>query len=104
MTYHLYLRHEDYDPLPDSVKRYIMELETRCDPAGDIQTIASLTDQRDALLKYLDELKAVLHDIMMTGMTMPFETHSCAESERDFYLSQLKSCIGRAARALEGNR
>lgn len=44
--------------LPDSIRQYIHDLETRCDPAGDIQTMASLKDQRDALAKQLSESQA----------------------------------------------
>lgn len=40
--------------LPDSLRKFIHDLETRCDPAGDIQQIAALKDQRDALLAKLD--------------------------------------------------
>lgn len=35
------------------LRQYVYHLETRCDPSGDVQTIASLTEQRDALLKGL---------------------------------------------------
>jgi hypothetical protein len=38
------------DDAPESLRRYIYELETRADPAGDVQEIACLRDQRDALL------------------------------------------------------
>ena len=43
--------------LPDDVRKYIHDLETRCDPAGDVQTIASLTEQRDALTARLAEVE-----------------------------------------------
>jgi hypothetical protein len=36
--------------LPEPLREYIYQLETRCDPAGDVQTIASLRDQREELL------------------------------------------------------
>jgi hypothetical protein len=36
----------------------IMELETRCDPSGDIQTIASLREQVAALQNLLEECDA----------------------------------------------
>lgn len=40
----------EVNALPGRVRRYVHDLETRCDPTGDIQSIASLTEQRDALL------------------------------------------------------
>jgi hypothetical protein len=40
----------EINALPASVRRYIHDLETRCDPAGDVATIVSLTEQRDGLI------------------------------------------------------
>ncbi len=39
--------------LPDPLRRYIHDLETRCDPAGDIAALAILTDQHEAALKLI---------------------------------------------------
>ena len=44
--------------LPEPLRKYIHDLETRCDPSGDVQTIASLKDQRDALEAEVAELLA----------------------------------------------
>ena len=52
---HSYLG-KSWNRLPNKVKNYICELEQRTDPAGDTQTIASLTQQRDALVKAYKEL------------------------------------------------
>ena len=46
--------------LPLPLRTYIHRLETRCDPTGDLQQIASLTEQRDALVLKVRELEAEL--------------------------------------------
>lgn len=51
---------EHINALPDPIRRYIHDLETRCDPAGDIRTIAVLRDERDALLAKCQALEAEL--------------------------------------------
>lgn len=43
----------EVNALPERVRQYVHDLETRCDPAGDVQTIASLREQRDALVALL---------------------------------------------------
>jgi hypothetical protein len=37
--------------LPEPIRRYIHDIETRCDPAGDIQTIACLRENVAALTR-----------------------------------------------------
>lgn len=44
---------ENIHVLPEPLRRYIMFLKTRCDPAGDIQQIWSLREQVDGLVKRL---------------------------------------------------
>jgi hypothetical protein len=46
--------------LPEKFRRYIHDLETRCDKSGDVQTIALLREDREALQKHLEELQAPL--------------------------------------------
>jgi hypothetical protein len=46
---------ESVNALPEPLRRYICDLETRCDPAGDVRTIASLREQRDSLVIKLRE-------------------------------------------------
>jgi len=46
---------DEINNLPDSVRRYIAAIETKCDPAGDIRLIADLKEQRDALIKRLEQ-------------------------------------------------
>jgi hypothetical protein len=38
-------------------RRYIHDLETRCDESGDVQTIAILREDRDALQQRVEELE-----------------------------------------------
>lgn len=49
---------EEINALSDRVRYYIHDIETRCDPAGDVQTIASLREQVDGLLAERSELQA----------------------------------------------
>ena len=41
-------------------RRYIHDVETRCDPTGEIQTINSLKQDREALTKRVGELERQL--------------------------------------------
>jgi len=41
----------------DEANNIIMELETRCDPSGDVQTIASLREQVGALQTELEQTR-----------------------------------------------
>jgi hypothetical protein len=43
--------------LPDKLRSYIHDLASRFDPAGDVAEIASLREQRDALVLKLRELE-----------------------------------------------
>jgi hypothetical protein len=56
---------EMWNNLPDRVKNYICDLEQRADPAGKIQMIGSLTEQRDALIEKNNELKELLREFIM---------------------------------------
>jgi hypothetical protein len=44
--------------LPEPVRKFIHDLATRADPAGDVQEIAALRDQYAALIKKIAELKS----------------------------------------------
>ena len=48
---------ENIQALPEPLRRFIMHLKTRCDPAGDIQTIWSLREQVNGLVKVAAETK-----------------------------------------------
>ena len=49
---------EDINALPEKFRQYIHDLETRCDKSGDVQTIALLREDRDALQRRVEELEA----------------------------------------------
>jgi hypothetical protein len=50
---------ENIHALPEPLRRYIMFLNTRCDPAGDIQQICSLREQVKGLVRRVAELEAL---------------------------------------------
>jgi hypothetical protein len=47
--------------LPPGLRDYIHDLETRCDPAGDVAELACLRETVQALEVLIAELKAALH-------------------------------------------
>jgi hypothetical protein len=49
---------EEINALPEKFRRYIHDLETRCDKSGDVQTIALLREDREALQKRVEKLDA----------------------------------------------
>lgn len=51
---------EEINALPDRFRQYIHDLETRCDKSGDVQTIALLREDREALQKRVEELEAAV--------------------------------------------
>lgn len=59
-TASIYPTPEEINALPEKFRLYIHDLETRCDKSGDVQTIALLREDREALLLEVEELKAKL--------------------------------------------
>ncbi len=51
---------ENVNALPEGIRRYIHDLETRCDPAGDVQKMALQADTICALHAKVEELRAQL--------------------------------------------
>jgi hypothetical protein len=49
---------EEINGLPEKFRQYIHDLETRCDKSGDVQTIAILREDPDALQRRVEELEA----------------------------------------------
>ena len=49
---------DEINALPEKFRRYIHDLETRCDKSGDVQTIAILHEDREALQRRVEELEA----------------------------------------------
>ena len=57
-TASIYPTADEINALPEKFRRYIHDLETRCDKSGDVQTIALLREDRDALQRRVEELEA----------------------------------------------
>jgi hypothetical protein len=66
-AHHAPLLSAEINALPDRVRYYIHDIETRCDPSGDVQTIASLTEQRDGLLLALADARRAEEFIAREG-------------------------------------
>jgi hypothetical protein len=49
---------DEINALSEKFRLYIHDLVTRCDKTGDVQTIAILREDRDALQKRVEELQA----------------------------------------------
>ncbi len=59
-TASIYPTVDEINALPEKFRLYIHDLETRCDKSGDVQTIALLKEDREALAREVEELKAQL--------------------------------------------
>jgi hypothetical protein len=51
---------DEINALPEKFRQYIHDLVARCDKSGDVQTIAILREDRDALQRRVEELEAEL--------------------------------------------
>jgi BMFP domain-containing protein YqiC len=49
---------DEINALPEKFRQYIHDLVSRCDESGDVQTIAILREDRDALQRRVEELEA----------------------------------------------
>jgi BMFP domain-containing protein YqiC len=56
----IYPTAEEINALPEKFRQYIHDLVTRCDKGGDVQTIAILREDRDALQRRVEELESEL--------------------------------------------
>jgi hypothetical protein len=54
---------DEINELSEKFRLYIHDLETRCDKSGDVQTIALLREDRDALQKRVEELEAEIDQL-----------------------------------------
>jgi hypothetical protein len=52
------MTNEEINALPKRVRDYIHELETRCDRALEVQQRWALIEQREGLVRMVQELKA----------------------------------------------
>ena len=53
----------EINALPEKFRQYIHDLETRCDKSGDVQTIALLKEDREALQRRVEELENVIKSL-----------------------------------------
>jgi len=58
---------ENVNALPDGIRRYVHDLETRCDPAHDIQRMARQADTIRGLDAKVRELEAELASVRRKG-------------------------------------
>ncbi|WP_156029652.1 hypothetical protein [Sphingomonas sp. URHD0057] len=52
------MRNEEINALPPRARKYIHDLETRCDRAHEVQERWALIEQRDGLVNLVRELEA----------------------------------------------
>jgi hypothetical protein len=73
-TASIYPTVDEINALPEKFRRYINDLETRCDKSRDVQTIAILREDRDALQRRVDELEARIALQEREYLEAPIET------------------------------
>jgi hypothetical protein len=65
---------DEINALPEKFRQYLHDLETRCDKSGDVQTIAILREDRDALQQRVQELEARIARQEREYLEAPIET------------------------------
>jgi hypothetical protein len=65
---------DEINALPEKFREYIHDLETRCDKSRDVQTIAILREDRDALQRRVEELEARIALQEREYLAAPIET------------------------------
>jgi hypothetical protein len=65
-TASIYPSVDEINAMPEKFRQYIHDLETRCDKSGDVQTIALLREDRDALQRRVEELEAEIDRLKST--------------------------------------
>ena len=65
---------DEINGLPEKFRHYIRDLETRCDKSRDVQTIAILREDRDALQRRVEELEARIAQQEREYLATPIET------------------------------
>ena len=65
---------DEINALPEKFRRYIHDLVTRYDKSGDVQTIAILREDRDALRRRVEELEARIAQQEREYLEAPIET------------------------------
>ena len=65
---------DEINALPEKFRQYIHDLVTRYDKSGDVQTIAILREDRDALRRRVEELEARIAQQEREYLEAPIET------------------------------
>jgi hypothetical protein len=65
---------DEINALPEKFRQYIHDLETRCDKSEDVETIAILHEDRDALQRRVEELEARIALQEREYLESPIET------------------------------
>jgi hypothetical protein len=65
---------DEINALPEKFRQYIHDLETRCDKSGDVQTIAILREDREALQRRVEELEVRIALQKRGYLETPIET------------------------------
>ena len=73
-TASIYPTVDEINALPEKFRQYIHDLVTRCDKSGDVQTIAILREDRDALQRRVEELEARIAQQEREYLEAPIET------------------------------
>ena len=65
---------DEINALPEKFRQYIHYLVSRCDKSGDVQTIAILREDREALQRRVEELEAHIALQEKEYLEAPIET------------------------------
>jgi hypothetical protein len=80
---------DEINALPDKFRQYIHDLETRCDKSGDVQTMALLREDREALQKRVEELESGLEGLLPKhdfGLFLEHNAHRGHYEPAEMYL------------------
>lgn len=80
---------DEINALPEKVRQYIHDIETRCDKSGDVQTMALLREDREALQKRVEELETGLEGLLPKhdfGLFLEHNAHRGYYEPAEMYL------------------
>ena len=72
---------EQVNALPEGVRRYVADLETRCDPAGDVAALVLVRDQNKMLEAEVARLKALPAQVRLQTVPVPPDRRTPEETE-----------------------
>lgn len=85
-----YPRPEEINDLPEHIRWYIHDLETRCDPAGDLRRLDAEKQKRRELEAENEQLRRALREIQLQAdpASIPVDTLSAAIASHFFSIRQ----------------